>query len=101
MNPATLGVVGFFFGDIMTVDIDQDRTLGLTSQLAVEAVGNRYDLVLIASLRVRELKNGHTPKVQSRHGYILTALKEIEQGKIDSKYLLKPTAADKQYKGHK
>jgi hypothetical protein len=32
---------------------------------------------------------------------IISALKEIEQGKIDSKYLLKPTAADKQYKGHK
>jgi DNA-directed RNA polymerase subunit omega len=85
----------------MTIHVDRDSTLGLTSQQAVEAVGNRYDLVLIASLRVRELKNGHAPKVQTRHGPILTALKEIEQGKIDIKYLRKTTEADRRHQGHK
>jgi DNA-directed RNA polymerase omega subunit len=73
----------------------EDATEGLTSQQAVSAVGNRYDLVLIASQRVRELKRGHTPLVPSRRGPILTALKEIEQGLVDRKYLLKTTDADK------
>jgi DNA-directed RNA polymerase omega subunit len=73
----------------------EDATEGLTSQQAVLAVGNRYDLVLIASQRVRELKRGHRPLVTSRRGPILTALKEIEQGLVDRKYLLKTTDADK------
>jgi DNA-directed RNA polymerase subunit omega len=77
----------------MTETIDKayskDRTAGLTSQEAVAAVGNRYDLVLIASQRVRELKDGAVPRVQSRHGPILTALKEIEHGHIGRDYLYK------------
>jgi DNA-directed RNA polymerase omega subunit len=33
----------------------KDPTAGLNSEAAVEAIGNRYDLVLIAARRVREL----------------------------------------------
>jgi len=62
----------------------------LTSELAVEAVGNRYDLVLIASRRVRELNRGWRPTVASKNGTVVTALREIEQGKIGRDYLLKP-----------
>jgi DNA-directed RNA polymerase subunit omega len=78
-----------------------ERTLGLTSQQAVEAVGNRYDLVLIASQRVRELNSGHRPRVETRHGPVLTALKEIEQGYVDRSYLLKSTKEDHKHRGHK
>jgi len=74
-----------------------DRTLGLTSQQAVAAVGNRYDLVLIASQRVRELNQGHRPKVETRHGTVLTALKEIEQGKVGREYLLKTSPSDRKH----
>jgi DNA-directed RNA polymerase subunit omega len=78
---------------MMTETIDKDyseeRTAGLTSQEAVAAVGNRYDLVLIASQRVRELRDGAVPRVRSRHGPILTALKEIEQGHVGRNYLYK------------
>jgi DNA-directed RNA polymerase subunit omega len=77
----------------MTETIDKayskDRTAGLTSQEAVAAVGNRYDLVLIASQRARELLQGDPPKVESRHGSTLTALKEIEQGLVGRDYLHK------------
>lgn len=59
----------------------------ITSQAAVEAVGNRFDLVLIASQRVRELKNGHVPKVTSKNGATVTALREIEQGHVGREYL--------------
>lgn len=57
----------------------------ITSEAAVEAIGNRFNLVLAASQRARELKNGHLPMIQSNNGPILTALKEIEQ----KKYTLK------------
>ena len=72
----------------------------ITSQEAVEAVGNRYDLVLIASLRARELTRGHMPLVSKKGGPIVTALREIEEGKIDGKeYLAKLKKRNKEYSG--
>jgi len=59
----------------------------LTSELAVRAVENRYDLVLIASRRTRELRNGHMPLVPRRVTDISTALAEIEAGLIGRDYL--------------
>jgi len=44
---------------------DIDRTAGLTSQAAVEAIGNRYNLVLVASQRMRELARGSARRVTS------------------------------------
>ena len=70
-------------------DYEEFKAHGLTSQAAVAAVGNRYDLVLIASRRARELSRGDAALVLSRHGPVLTALKEIEAGKVGREYLLK------------
>ena len=61
----------------------------LTSQLAVEQIGNRFDLVLVASIRSRELKRGDLPKITSKNGPNITALREIEAGKIGVDYLEK------------
>ena len=60
-----------------------------TSERAVEQIGNRFNLILIASLRSRELKRGHQPLIQSKAGPNITALREIEEGKIGVEYLLK------------
>jgi DNA-directed RNA polymerase subunit omega len=60
-----------------------------TSEGAVEQVGNRFDLVLIASARARELKRGHAAKVSNAGGITATVLKEIEEGKIGREYLKK------------
>lgn len=62
---------------------------GRTSELAAKAAGGLYDLVLIASARVRELKNGHAPKIVSKDKTTVTALKEIEEGHIGREYLNK------------
>ena len=57
-------------------------TTRLTSELAVEQIGNRFDLVLVASQRARELKNGSMPRVTDPgKTFISTALREIEEGK--------------------
>ena len=61
----------------------------LTSEDAVAQVGNRFDLVLIASIRARELKRGHAPLVTTTNGPIVTSLREIEAGKIGRNYLHK------------
>ena len=60
----------------------------ITSEKAAEAIGNRFDLVLIASQRVRELKRGAMPKVpKGKNGAGVTALREIEEGYIGRDYL--------------
>jgi len=71
------------------MNIDNIRTAGLTSGEAVEKIGNRYDLVLVASTRVRELHRGHRAKITSKHGAVITALQEIEQGLVGIDYLLR------------
>ena len=62
----------------------------LTSQDAVEMIGNRYELVLIAARRARELARGDRPKVIKVSGHLVTALREIEQGFVDRSWLYKP-----------
>lgn len=62
----------------------------LSSELAVSMIGNRYDLILVASRRARELSRGDKPRVsQPGDGTISTALLEIEQGVVDRSYLYK------------
>ena len=62
----------------------------ITSEEANQQIGSQYDLILIASRRVRELRNGHAPEIADTHrSEIITALREIEQGKVGRDYLLK------------
>ena len=62
----------------------------ITSEEATLAVGNKYDLVLIASRRVRELRSGYATEIADPHrNEIVTALREIEQGRVGRDYLLK------------
>jgi DNA-directed RNA polymerase subunit omega len=65
----------------------EESRIRYTSEEAVNQVGNRFDLVLIASARVRELKRGYRPKVITKAGYTVTALQEIEQGLVGREYL--------------
>ena len=58
-----------------------------TSEEAVNQVGNRFDLILIAAQRVRELKRGHRPKLTTKAGTTVTALQEIEAGLVGRDYL--------------
>jgi DNA-directed RNA polymerase omega subunit len=60
-----------------------------TSEDAVAQVGNRFDLVLIMSKRVRELKAGHRAKVTDAGGPSATAQMEVEKGLIGREYLKK------------
>ena len=58
-----------------------------SSQQAVEAVGNRYDLVHIASIRARELSRGAAPLIPTTNGFLVTALAEIQVGEVGREYL--------------
>lgn len=67
----------------------------LTSQMAAQQAGGLYDLVLIASRRVRELRSGHKPTVTCDNGEVVTALREVEAGNIGRDYLYKPLDIDR------
>jgi DNA-directed RNA polymerase omega subunit len=66
-----------------------DSRVQYSSETAVTMVENRFDLVLIAAVRVRELKSGQKPKLIGKDGPTTTALKEIEAGFVGRDYLKK------------
>lgn len=68
----------------------KDTMTRLCSQDAAAMVGGKYDLVLIAAQRVRELRRGSPSEIAgSGRNPITTALREIEDGKVGREYLLK------------
>jgi DNA-directed RNA polymerase subunit omega len=67
----------------------------LTSEVAARQVGSKYDLVLIASRRARELGRGWAPLVKTDNSIGVTALREIEAGLIGRDYLAKPQNLDR------
>jgi len=67
----------------------------ITSQEAVLKIGNRYELILIASRRARELSHGWQPHITGDDNTVVTALKEIEQGHVGRDYLHKPTEIER------
>jgi DNA-directed RNA polymerase omega subunit len=48
--------------------------------------GNRFDMIIVAAKRVRELNRGATPMVPSKSKPAVTALLEIAAGKIGKNY---------------
>lgn len=68
----------------------------LSSEDAVKAYGaDRFEMVLAASQRARELRRGDLPRVEGKNGYIVTALNEIEQGKYTRRDFLKSVKTKK------
>lgn len=56
----------------------------------VKKIPNRFELVLVAAQRAKELAYGSRPKTASvGAGHCVTALNEIEEGHIGRDYLLK------------
>lgn len=62
----------------------------ISSESAAQRIGNRYELVLIAARRARELSRGDAPRVTKVTSHAVTALREIEQGHVDRSWLYKP-----------
>jgi len=75
----------------MSKPIGLSRGTDINTELCVENVGsNRFNLVLIATARAREIRRQNTESDKREHVYsIVTALQEIQSGKIDPKTYLK------------
>jgi DNA-directed RNA polymerase subunit omega len=67
----------------------------ITSELACEQIGSKYELILIGARRARELNRGWRPLVKCDNDVVVTALREIESGLIGREYLLKPQNLDR------
>jgi DNA-directed RNA polymerase subunit omega len=67
----------------------------ITSQVAVQQIGNRYELILIAARRARELNSGWQPMIKCDDNSVVTALREIEEGHVGRDYLLKPSEIER------
>jgi DNA-directed RNA polymerase omega subunit len=66
------------------------RTLELDIEKCVNNIGNRNDLILIASARARELQRRHKASGDSKHhSFPVDALLDIQNGVIDREYLFK------------
>ena len=69
----------------------------VTIQDAVEIVGNRFDLILLATKRARELANGKDPKVEwDNDKPTVVALREIEAGLISEEIMVTEAREEKE-----
>ena len=59
----------------------------IDTDLCVENIGNRFDLVLVAAIRTRELARQHKNSGRTEHiNAPVTALLEIQNGKVGVDY---------------
>jgi DNA-directed RNA polymerase omega subunit len=73
----------------MSVPLALSRGPAIDTNQCVEMVGgNRFNLVLIAAARAREIKRQHRESEKREHVHSnLTALLEIQEGKVGADYL--------------
>ena len=56
-------------------------------QKAIEVFGgNRFDMIIVAAKRVRELRRGAVPMVKTNSKPCVTAILEIQAGKVGKDY---------------
>ena len=65
------------------------RSLEVDTEMCVaNAGGNRYELVIMASARAREIRRQHRSSEKFEHLHTaITSLKEFQDGKYDKEYL--------------
>lgn len=58
----------------------------ITVEDCLKKVGNRFELVLLAVKRAKQLLKGARPLVESENKEVVTALREIAAGKVWPEY---------------
>jgi DNA-directed RNA polymerase subunit omega len=72
----------------MSKPVGLSRGPEVNTENCVDHIGNRFDLVLVAAARAREIKRGQSSSDKREHVYSnITALLEIQEGKIGPEYL--------------
>ncbi len=55
----------------------------VTIEDCLEQVPNRFSLIHLAFQRVKQLRSGDSPGIQSKNKEVVVALREIAAGKVD------------------
>jgi DNA-directed RNA polymerase omega subunit len=72
----------------MSKPIGLSRGPEVDTDVCVANVGNRYNLVLVAVARAREIKRQHKDSMKREHVYSnITALLDVQSGKVGVEYL--------------
>ena len=72
----------------MSKPIGLSRGPEIDTDMCVANIGNRYNLVIVAAHRAKEIKRQHKESMKREHVHSnLTALLEIQEGKIGAEYL--------------
>jgi len=61
----------------------------ITVEDCLKTIPNRFEMILAATYRARQLVQGHTPRVESKDKPTVTALREIAAGMTDKDMLSK------------
>ena len=65
------------------------RTNNVDYEICAEKLGNRFDMVLVAATRAREIQRGSAKKIKNNNGPVVSALQEIQEGYVTREYLKK------------
>jgi len=66
----------------------------VTVEDCLEVVSNRFALAMGASQRAKQLLRGAPPLVKTKNKFIVTALREIAEGKVTLKERMLPTPGE-------
>lgn len=65
-----------------------NRFAKYTSEIAEAKIGNKFDMILVAAARARELRRGRRALLDGKDGAVIMSLREIEAGVIGREMLL-------------
>lgn len=63
--------------------------LEVTTEECTKKIPNKYEMIIIAANRARELERGSNPLVPSDNKACVTAMKEVAEGLVGRDYLIK------------
>lgn len=61
----------------------------ITVEDSLKQIPNRFQLVLSAAYRARMLNQGHSARIESKNKPVVTALREVAEGKVGVEMLKK------------
>jgi len=74
----------------MMIKKPKHRTeLEITTEECTKVIPNKYEMILMAAARARELERGAKPMVEGDNKLCVTAMKEIAAGLVGREYLSK------------
>lgn len=77
-------VPGFFSIRPMMIKKPRHRTeLEITTEECTKVIPNKYEMILMAAARARELERGAKPMIEADNKHCVTAMKELAAGLVD------------------